>query len=115
MRFSTAASFFSLQIKSIGFSSLWGHFFGYIFEFSSRRISFCSPGGDGLFEHVGGGVGRAEAREADRHPHPGDPVQERSPTGLWSFLQMSGCAIKILETGFTLFSLFFTVFPFSQI
>ena len=37
--------------------------------------------GDGLFEHVGGGVGRAEACEAHRQPHPGDPVQEGSPTG----------------------------------
>ena len=49
----------------------------------------CCPGGDGLFEHVGGGAGRAEAREAHRQPHTGDPVQEGSPTGHCRFLQMS--------------------------
>ena len=44
-------------------------------------ISFFSGGGDGVVEHVGGGAGRAEAREAHCQPHTGDPVQEGSLTG----------------------------------
>ena len=53
-----------------------------------------SAGGDGLFEHVGGGAGRAQACEAHRQPHTGDTVQEGSSTG---HFQRYNNVFRILE------------------
>ena len=61
-------------------------------------ISFFSGGGDGVVEHVGGGAGRAEAREAHCQPHTGDPVQEGSLTGHCQIAIASGCALKNSKT-----------------
>ena len=56
-------------------------------------------GGDGLFEHVSGGAGRASACEAHCQPHTGDPVQEGSPTGHCGML-INGCALNQDRTKF---------------
>ena len=58
-----------------------------------------SAGGDGLFEHVGGGAGRAQACEAHRQPHTGDTVQEGSSTG--HFQQYNnGCKLSPFSNTF---------------